>query len=281
MQKTFVLSCIVLIALLFTNSNVIAKTKSDAAAIRTCIENNIKAMQDEDIDAFWAVRKPETAQEKEELTAFLKMAFENYDFSFKIESYKLIKSNDENAHVVVVVVTKKIRGSEFKDNRSKSQYFLKKFDGCWYIVKAETLSVEYLESSSADNQEQNRPQNINQSDAASIRKCIEDNLKATDNEDIDAFWATCNPAVPRQEKEQMIALMKSMFEAYDLSREIESYKLLKSDNKNALVEVVQITKKIRGPKYQDNRTRNLHYLQKIDGKWYIIKTEVMGFEYLD
>lgn len=278
MKKAYVFSCIALIALLIINCNVFAKTKSEEAAIQACIENEFKALQDEDIDAFWALRKAATAQEREQTNALLNMAFENYDLSFKIESYKLLNVDSEKARVEVVAVTRKMNGPEFKDNRSKSQYFLKKIDGRWYIVKTENLSVEYLES---DNLEQIRPNEINKSDEAAIRKCIEDNMKANQDEDFDAIWKTCKPALSSQEKKQLVALMKETFKVYDLSYEIESYKLIKLDNKTARVGVVQITKKVRGPEFQNIRTKNLHYLQKINGKWYIVNTEVLGYEYLD
>ena len=146
MKKTFVISCLALIALLFTSSDAFAKKKSnDEAAIRACIEKNIQATQDEDIDAYWETCKPATKQEKKQTEAALKFLFATYDVSVTLDSYKLISINGDTAVVEIKMTTKKIRGPEFKDNQIKQRNSLKKIDGKWYLVSSKLLNVKNLD----------------------------------------------------------------------------------------------------------------------------------------
>ena len=145
MKKTFVISCLALIALFFSSSDAFAKKKtSDEAAVRACIEKNLKASQDEDIDTYWETCKPTSALVKKQTEAVMKVVFEKYDLSYKLDSYKLISIDGNTAVVEIEMTTKKIRGPEFKDNQIKQRNNLKKIDGKWYIVSSEILSVNLL-----------------------------------------------------------------------------------------------------------------------------------------
>lgn len=144
MQKSFIFMSIALIALLFSNPVGCVKSPSDQSAIRQCIQKNLRASQDEDIDAIWETFKPSSEQEKEQTTAILKMLFEACDLSYTIESYKLLKLEGDQADVEVVQVTKKISGPEFRDNRSTFQHSLKKIDGCWFIIGTKPMKIEYI-----------------------------------------------------------------------------------------------------------------------------------------
>lgn len=153
MKKAFVISCLTLIALFFTSANVYAQQQSDEAAIRACIEKNIQATQNEDLDAFWETCKLDNAQFRKQTEFIMNFLFETYDLSYKIDSYKLISNDGKTAAVEVVMTTKKIRGPEFQDNQSKAKHTLKKIDGKWYIVGSNILDVVYLKPSTAGNPE--------------------------------------------------------------------------------------------------------------------------------
>ena len=71
-----------------------------------------------------------------------------------------------------------------------------------------------------------------------------------------------------------------MFKTYDVEYKIDSYKLISYDGDTAAVEIVVTTKKIRGPEFQDNQTKQKHNLKKIDGKWYIVNSKMLEFKKL-
>ncbi|MBQ2622075.1 MAG: hypothetical protein IJF84_12110 [Thermoguttaceae bacterium] len=279
MKKTFVISCLALIALLFTGSDAFAKKKtSEEAAVRACIAKNLKATLDEDVDAYFQTFKPATEQEKKQTEAALKIVFERYDLSVTIDSYKLISIDGDSAVVEIKMTTKKIRGPEFKDNQIKQRNNLKKIDGKWYIVSSEILSVNLLnEEETAD---ENKKLAVDPDEEAAIRACVEKNIQATQDEDFDAFWETCKPTSALVKK-QTEAVMKILFKTYDLSYKLDSFKLTSYNGDSATVEIVLTTKKIRGPEFKNNQSKSEHYLKKIDGKWYIDNSKPLNVKYLD
>ena len=270
MKKTFVISCLALIALFFTSSDAFAKKKpktSDKGLIRYCIEKNLEAIQDEDVDAYLKTYKLGAEQEKKQEEAALKLMFEKYDFSVTLDSYKLISINGDAAVVETEMTIKKIRGPEFKDNRVKQRNALKKIDNKWYIVGTEIKGVVLINEEEA-------------SEEAAIRACIEKNIQATQDEDFDAFWETCKPA-NAQEKKQTETALHLLFKNYDLEYKIFSYNLTKYDGDTATVEVVMKTNKIRGSEFNNNQSKYEYSLKKIDGKWYIVNSKRLTFRYLD
>lgn len=135
MQKTFVISCMALIAmLLFATSCSNFKKQSDEGAIRACIVKMIKAMQDKNKDAFLKTCLPTYSQEeKKEIEDWLHRQFENFDISITIDSYKLISKEDDNATVEVVMTAKKTDDNELL-GQSTIKFDLKKIDAKWYVV---------------------------------------------------------------------------------------------------------------------------------------------------
>ena len=296
MKKTFVFSCLALIVLLlaliilfFTSFDAFSKKRiSDEVAIRACIEKNLKATQDEDFDAFWETCKP-SAQIKKQSEDALKALFETYDFSVTLNSYKLISIDGGSAVVESVVTTQKIRGPEFKDSRIKQNNHLKKIDGKWYIVRTdiksyafinETADETFVKKQDEEAAAESKDVVVEPGEEAAIRACIEKNIQATQNEDLDAFWETSKPA-NAQIKEQTEAVMKILFETYDLSYTIDSYKLTSYHGDSASVEVVMTTKKISGPEFNDNQIKSQHDLKKIDGKWYLVNSQMLDIKSLD
>ena len=278
MQKTFVIPCFALIALLFASAGVYAQQQSDEAAIRACTEKNIKATQDEDLAAYWETCKPASPLVKRQTKTALSIVFATYDLSVTLDSYKLISIDGNNAVVEIEMTTKKIRGPEFKDNQIKQRNNLKKIDGKWYIVSSEILSVNLLnEEETAD---ENKKLAVDPDEEAAIRACVEKNIQATQDEDFDALWETVKPA-NAQIKKQTEAVMKILFETYDLSYKLDSFKLTSYNGDSATVEVVMTTKKISGPEFKNNQSKSEHSLKKIDGKWYIVNSKALNFKYLD
>lgn len=110
------------------------------AAVRA----NIKAAQEEDLEAYLATIHPESPsyQQTRELVGRL---FNDFDLSYELIELKLLAKTEDEARVEFVQKTRKLRGPEFQDNQVVGVHLLKKSDGRWKIMSTEIKKVEYLD----------------------------------------------------------------------------------------------------------------------------------------
>ena len=108
---------------------------------------------------------------------------------------------------------------------------------------------------------------------------INANIDFMNNEDIEGAIKTLHPESPQLESTE--AMMKKIFEMYDLNYKIESMKVLEEYDDEARVEFVQVTTKIKGPDFKNNRITGIHTLKKDGDSWKIYSTEMKNLEFLD
>lgn len=112
-----------------------------------------------------------------------------------------------------------------------------------------------------------------------ITSVIYKNLNAAENKDIQSYMATIH------EQSEVYAptkqAMQQMFDTYDLKCELKDVKVIEKSDQEAKVEYVQITKKLNGPAFRNNKLTGIHILKKSDGKWKIYNSETKNIEYLD
>lgn len=107
---------------------------------------------------------------------------------------------------------------------------------------------------------------------------IEANAKFMNEENFDGVMSTIHPE--SQSYKMTENLVKKIFENYDLSYKIEKIKVTEQNDKEAKVEFIQVTTKIKGPEFKNNRTYGIHTL-KLDGdSWKIFSTEVTDLKFL-
>ncbi|AFH50444.1 Hypothetical protein IALB_2741 [Ignavibacterium album JCM 16511] len=107
---------------------------------------------------------------------------------------------------------------------------------------------------------------------------IEANAKFMNEEDFDGVMSTIHPESPSYSTTEK--LVKKIFDTYDLSYKLEKVKLIEKNGNEAKVEFVQLTTKIKGPEFKNNRTYGIHTL-KLDGdSWKIFSTEVTDLKFL-
>lgn len=109
-----------------------------------------------------------------------------------------------------------------------------------------------------------------------VKKVIKMNLEAMEEESIEKYMETVETSDPYTLKDQLT----SLFQMYDLKYTIEDLKLLSSNDKEAEVEAVQVTRKVQGPQFNNNRLRIVHQLTHKDGKWKICYSEVKSSEHV-
>ncbi|MBI5660749.1 MAG: hypothetical protein HZC46_01220 [Ignavibacterium album] len=107
---------------------------------------------------------------------------------------------------------------------------------------------------------------------------IEANAKFMNEENFDGVMSTIHPESPSYKMTE--TLVKKIFDTYDLNYKIEKISLVEQKDKEAKVEFIQVTTKIKGPDFKNNRTYGVHTL-KLDGdSWKIFSTEVTDLKFL-
>ena len=105
------------------------------------------------------------------------------------------------------------------------------------------------------------------------------NVKALQNEDLEAVIATIHPASPMYAATK--AMAKVLFDQYDFDYELKDVKIISKGDEEAKVECVQITRKSKGPTFRDNQVLLVHTLKKYKGKWKLFSTEAKKIDYLN
>lgn len=108
---------------------------------------------------------------------------------------------------------------------------------------------------------------------------IHENLQAYRVEDIDRVMETVDPDSPVYDSTRSVTLQ--LFSGYDLSYELKDIHLIFYDGETAEVEFVQVTKKINGAEFRNNRVAGVNFLRKTDSGWKIYSTIISSVEYLD
>lgn len=107
---------------------------------------------------------------------------------------------------------------------------------------------------------------------------LEANAAFMNEENFEGVMSTIHPE--SQSYQMTENLVKKIFETYDLSYKLEKIKVLEQNDKEAKVEFIQLTTKIKGPDFKNNRTYGIHTL-KLDGdSWKIFSTEVTDLKFL-
>lgn len=108
---------------------------------------------------------------------------------------------------------------------------------------------------------------------------INANAAYMNEEDLEAVMTTVHPKSPSYEGTE--AMAKQIFERYDLNFKIENIKVLEQNEKEAKVEFTQVTTKIKGKDFKNNKATGIHTLKKDGDSWKVYSTEMTNVEFLD
>ena len=108
---------------------------------------------------------------------------------------------------------------------------------------------------------------------------VQENIKAMNNEDLDKAMATIDDQSASYDQTKKVA--KQLFELYDLKYELDSLNVISQTDDEARVECIQITTKVKGPAFRDNRIVFVHSLKKSEGNWKIYNSKVVKLDYMN
>lgn len=108
------------------------------------IYDNIRATNAEDIDWYMSTIHPDSPgyQTTEDQ---LPNAFATYDLYVEVYGLEIIKQTRTEVQVAFTMVTSKIRGPAFRNNRVQGIFLMRPDDGIWKIYDQKVESVEYLD----------------------------------------------------------------------------------------------------------------------------------------
>jgi hypothetical protein len=111
-----------------------------------------------------------------------------------------------------------------------------------------------------------------------LTKVCYQQIEALNRGDVKAYMATMDETSP-----VFLATQETfgkLTAVYRLKAEIEDIEILSLENNRATVKIKQITKKVSGPEFMDNRSIFEHTLRKSGGTWKFVETKVIKVEKL-
>ena len=108
---------------------------------------------------------------------------------------------------------------------------------------------------------------------------IKANAEYMNEEDLEGVMTTVHPKSPNYAATE--AMAKQIFDRYDLNYKIENIKVLEENDKEAKVEFTQVTTKIKGKDFKNNKATGIHTLRKDGDSWKVYSTEMVNVEFLD
>jgi len=117
------------------------------------------------------------------------------------------------------------------------------------------------------------------SEEQAVKDVIIKNTEAGNDEDVTAYINTMDK--DNKNYEHLSDMMNTIFSTYDLNYQVKDMKVIELNNDEAKVQFVQITKKVKGPTFRDNRIEGVHILHKTDGEWKIYDTQIKKIDYLN
>ena len=119
----------------------------------------------------------------------------------------------------------------------------------------------------------------NAKEEQAIKDVIYKNIEAGNSEDVAEYISTMDKN--NRNYDRLEDMMNTIFSTYDLNYQIKDLKIIELKEDEAKVSFVQITKKIQGPTFRDNRIEGVHTLHKTDGEWKIYDTQINKMNYLN
>ena len=116
-------------------------------------------------------------------------------------------------------------------------------------------------------------------DEQAIKDVIYKNIEAGNNEDVAEYISTMDK--DSRNYGRLEDMMNKIFSTYDLHYQVKDLKITELKEDEAKVQFVQITKKIKGPTFRDNRIEGVHTLHKTNGEWKIYDTQITKMDYLN
>jgi hypothetical protein len=121
-------------------SNQPSPTPTDYSVV---IYENIRASNAEDKQAYMATIHPDSPAYKTTEDS-LDTIFDTFDLSYRVSGVSVIEENSREVKLTFTLVTRKIRGPDFRDNQVDGVMILRKDGDVWKIYNQTVDNIKYL-----------------------------------------------------------------------------------------------------------------------------------------
>lgn len=245
-------------------------TDAEAEAIQALLDQFVKTANEEDLTGLMSLIHPKSPLAQ--LEAAFKEQVDTYDTETTMNTAEILNLTATEATVHTSESTHKTKGPFMLDSTSDIVYSLVKDASTktWKIFNVQLANIQYHLS----DEELNAAVTVPKADADLIIGAMQDNLKYSNEENIDGLLSTLE--LPQEAVAQVKESFKQLFAAYDLQFSIDSTKIIYFSDNEAALYAVQTTKKLKGPEFQDNTSKSVTSLKKTDdGKWKLVQTFVL------
>lgn len=122
----------------------IAGAQSQEAAIKSMFGRQISSITKGDIDAYMSTVDPSIPQYNQTRKS-MELVLSRYKLRAKLESIKVLSISGTTAKVSMVVLTTKVSGPAFRNNRVASVNTVLKKKGTWLTNSTKVTKFEYLD----------------------------------------------------------------------------------------------------------------------------------------
>jgi hypothetical protein len=112
-----------------------------------------------------------------------------------------------------------------------------------------------------------------------VEETVRSQIKALNNEDLDAYMSYMHPDNPSYESTRQ--QLADLLEKYDLHYTLEKIEKVSVTEDEVKASFVQLTEKVSGPAFSNNRITGIHTLRKDNGKWKIFATTTSSLAAVD
>ena len=114
---------------------------------------------------------------------------------------------------------------------------------------------------------------------ATIEDVVYSNAEYLNNEDLSGVMSTIDP---ESELYSSTAIyVEKLFERFDLKFIVEKIEIIEQSDESAKVRFTQLTMKLSGPEFRNNRIKGNHTLRKSNGSWLISNTEILETNFIN
>ncbi|HZG55332.1 copper amine oxidase N-terminal domain-containing protein [Paenibacillus sp.] len=237
------------------------------AAARAAYEGYVAASNREDARAALRWVHPESPL-RTALNAAMADAFARRDVETTIDSLVVDAVQGGVATLYVTESNVRTSGAYYVDNRVDVKATMRTTAaGAWALYDVDVLAQEWLSPFGAAAPDAA----ISPEDEEAARNTIAAYMEALNQEDLQGALTVVHPDSPMRASTE--STLRWMFDAYALSHELETVRVLDRTADELYVYTVQALRKSAGPKLADVRTESIHTLRRLpNGQWRLYST---------
>jgi hypothetical protein len=114
---------------------------------------------------------------------------------------------------------------------------------------------------------------------STVEDVIYANAEYYTKEDLSGVMMTVHPESAQYSSTELI--VEQLFERFDLEFIVEEIEIIEQSDEEAKVRFTQLTMKVSGPEFKNNRIKGNHTLRKSDGSWLIFDTKILETDFIN